>query len=663
VRIAEFEVPRARYVTLPVEQRGGCGTAASRTPFYRFDFDAAQLQALHGSATGYVQAYKLRSDALVSQHWLLAADAARLVAQAESAAKDIETRAIKTTVSSFGHYQPAKRYSDQLSSSFYLTMRDGTKLAVRLLQPAVNGKIVAGRFPVVWQHALTISFDSPDLTGPRRDGYRSIPQLTDYGYVIAQVARRGNGQSFGARRGYHERNEAYDAYEVTEWLASQPWSSGAVGVYGCSNTGDAAMHALTVAPPHLKAAFAGCFSWNKYDAMRRGGIFAQWGTGPQRTLEEDMTVEPVAGDEDKKLLRQAAEQHQQSTVLYDLWKGMPYRDSFSPLVASRFWSEGSASSFAADIRRSQVPLYIQGAWNDEFRDQGLIAHLNIPGSRVLIGPWKHCENTGFLLIEEIHRFFDTHLKGIDTGLLKEDPIHYFTVNAAPAGEWRSTRDWPLLKREYSLLRLLDGAKLAAPITAGARGTAGVGAQQALDISFKVNAAISSCTEAGSGSTVQPCHLAGEGLSFATDALSAEREVTGEVLVNLHVAVDRNDANLFAFLEDVAPDGKLTIVTEGRQRASLRTPNAAPWRMPATPWMRSNAEDVQLLQPGVAVRLQFAMLPTSYVFRAGHRLQITVTGADHRERDRPAQNAGATIRLLGAESNFVELPQQIAGGAR
>ncbi|MGH8217944.1 MAG: hypothetical protein ACREUT_05175 [Steroidobacteraceae bacterium] len=46
-----------------------------------------------------------------------------------------------------------------------------------------------------------------------------------------------------------------------------------IGVYGCSNTGDTAMHAVSIRPPHLKAAFAGCFSGSKYDAMHRGGIY------------------------------------------------------------------------------------------------------------------------------------------------------------------------------------------------------------------------------------------------------------------------------------------------------------------------------------------------------------------------------------------------------
>ena len=54
-----------------------------------------------------------------------------------------------------------------------------------------------------------------------------------------------------------------------------------------------------------------------------------------------MAIDPVAGDEDRTLLAIAARQHQDSTPLFEMWRGLPYRDSWSPLVASRFWEEGS----------------------------------------------------------------------------------------------------------------------------------------------------------------------------------------------------------------------------------------------------------------------------------------------------------------------------------
>ncbi|MEN9684033.1 MAG: hypothetical protein RLZZ427_1784 [Pseudomonadota bacterium] len=544
--------------------------------------------------------------------------------------------------SSFGHYQPPRQFTEQVTQSFYVTMRDGTRLGVLVARPAQGGKPVDGRFPVIWHHSLSATQQLADGVGPRKGGFVTLPGLTDYGYVVVQVARRGNGQSFGTMRGYHDRNEAHDAYEMIEWLAAQPWSDGNVGQYGCSNTGDAAMHAMTVNAPHLKAVFAGCFSWNKYDAMRRGGIFAQWGTGPSRSIEQDMAITPIDGDESKVLLRQAAEQHQRGVSLFELWKSLPYRDSFAPSVQSTFWAEGSASSYKPQILQGHVPLYVVGGWRDELRDQGLITWLNVPGTRILIGDWLHCQNEGFALVEEAHRFFDRHLKGIDTGIDRDPPIHYFTVGT---GEWRSASQWPLPQATHvpfaiTAKGLEQGRPFGAPLHAA----------------FPVDYTIT-CPEGGSGSTVQPCHLPGKGLSLAGKVLDAPLEMTGHGLADVWISAPTRDANLFLLVEDVAPDGSVKVVTEGRLKASLRKLNPAPWALPGLPWHRAFGEDVQPLEAGVPVRLQFDIMPSSYVFAKGHRIQFTFTGSDHRERARDPQSQPAEITLISdkAHPSSVSLP--------
>ncbi|MDE2403568.1 MAG: CocE/NonD family hydrolase [Sphingomonadales bacterium] len=547
--------------------------------------------------------------------------------------------------SSFGHYQPPKLYGEQVTTSFYVPLRDGTRIAVLVARPAQGGIPVAGRFPVIWHHSLSATQQAGDGVGPRRAGFGSMPQLTDYGYVVVQVARRGNGQSFGTMRGYHDRNEAHDAYELIEWLARQDWSNGMVGQYGCSNTGDAAMHAMTVNAPHLKAVFAGCFSWNKYDAMRRGGIFAQWGTGPTRTIAQDMDIPPVATDPDKVELRKAAEQHQRGLPLFDLWKSMPYRDSFAPSVQSTFWAEGSASSYLPQIVQGGVPLYVVGGWRDELRDQGLIARQNIPGARILIGDWLHCQNDGFALVEEAHRFFDRHLKGIDTGIDREDPIHYFTIGAGGTGAWRATAQWPLPEARQTRFALTAKGLVAGPFT-------GPAVTQAFAVDYAVQ-----CKDAGSGPTMQPCHLPGNGLSLAGKPLATAIEYTGHGLADIWITADTPDANLFLYVEDVAPDGSVRVVTEGRLKASLRKLGTAPWALPAIPWHRAFAEDAEPLHPGEPARLQFDVMPTSWTFAAGHRIQFTLTGSDWRERARDPLAQPRTITLVSdkAHPSTVSLP--------
>ena len=333
--------------------------------------------------------------------------------------------------SAFGVYRGYSpvQYPDQIKTSFYLPMRDGVRLAVDLYRPAIGDHPADGKFPVIWHH----TFDRRYVSATAASASSAAPELTKFGYVVAFVERRGLGASFGVRRGYNDRIEAEDAYEVNEWLARQPWSNGKVGIVGCSNTGAAAMHAITVRPPHLLAAFVGCFAWDTYDWTLRGGIFAQWGTGVQRTVDEDMKSKPVDGDESKTLLLQAAQEHQKSTNLAAMWRGIPYRDDFSPLTASRFWSEGSIAAYSDQMRQSGVALYITGGWRDDLRKDGWVTFNNwSPGRRhIIIGPWTHCRNDGFDLFAEMQRFFDFYLKGIANGFDSDASIHYFTVNAAP----------------------------------------------------------------------------------------------------------------------------------------------------------------------------------------------------------------------------------------
>jgi uncharacterized protein len=543
---------------------------------------------------------------------------------------------------SFGVYHPTQSYDGIASSSLYLPMRDGVKLALRIERPMQGGKPAEGRFPVIWHGGLVVPAAGKQSATGRVSAFWETQQLVQRGYVVVQVARRGNGQSFGARRGYHDRNEAEDSYEVTQWLAAQPWSTGKVGVYGCSNTGDAAMHVMAMRPPALAAVFAGCFSWHKYDAFRRGGIFAQWGTGPARTVEEDMQVPAIDGDEGKILLRQAAEEHQKSTNLFEMWKGMPWRDSWSPLVGSRFWSEGSVASYADKLKRSGVPLYIVGGWKDELRDQAFITWLNVPGARVVVGPWKHCENEGFTLFDEMLRFYDQALKGIDTGLSGQAPIHYFTSNAPAATAWKSSANWPLPGTVNQSLFLSGGA--LSPHRTNAK-------PASFDARYDVKC------DAGFGPMAQPCHIAGAGLSFAGAALKADSEVTGNVGLDLWVSANAPDANVFAYLEDIAPDGSAQVVTEGRIKASLRKEGAAPWVMPTgVPWHRAYAEDAQPLSGSTPVELRFAMMPTSWLFKSGHHIQITVTGSDYRERARDLTTPPRiTLYADKAHASSVTLP--------
>jgi predicted acyl esterase len=81
-----------------------------------------------------------------------------------------------------------------------------------------------------------------------------------------------------------------------------------------------------------------------------------------------------------------------------------------------------------------------------------------------------------------------------------------------------------------------------------------------------------------------------------------------------------------------------------------------------PWHRSLESDVELLTPNQPTELRFDMLPISYIFKAGHRLRVNVTGADHRERDRAVPITIPTMTIYGGGkyASMISLPVIPAG---
>lgn len=98
------------------------------------------------------------------------------------------------------------------------------------------------------------------------------------------------------------------------------------------------------------------------------------------------------------------------------------------------------------------------------------------------------------------------------------------------------------------------------------------------------------------------------------------EVAGDVTVTLSVRVDRSDAALFVYLEDVAPDGRSTYLTEGQVRLMHRKTNASC----AHSFAKADALPVV---PGETLRVPICLQPIAAHLEKGHRMRIAIAGAD------------------------------------
>ena len=146
------------------------------------------------------------------------------------------------------------------------------------------------------------------------------------------------------------------------------------------------------------------------------------------------------------------------------------------------------------------------------------------------------------------------------------------------------------------------------------------------------------------------------MSFLTAPLAKDTQVTGHPSALLWIASTGDDADIIARIDDVAPDGTHRYVgVEGKLRASMRATASPPYDTMGLPWHPFTAESARLLVPGVAVEAPFEFLPTSYIFKAGHRIRLTLQFADARATPKLAPAPLITLLHHRDAPSRIELP--------
>jgi hypothetical protein len=123
-----------------------------------------------------------------------------------------------------------------------------------------------------------------------------------------------------------------------------------------------------------------------------------------------------------------------------------------------------------------------------------------------------------------------------------------------------------------------------------------------------------------------------------------------------VASTATDGNFFVYLEDVMPDGKVIYVTEGMLRALHRKLSSTPGPYKTTyPYRTFMKKDGAPLVPGQDATLTFQLIPTSVLFKHGHRIRISIAGADKDTFLRNPAQGDVTITVHRGGASFIELP--------
>jgi len=546
-------------------------------------------------------------------------------------------------VSRFGEYQGYSEplYDEWVRVSQYVPVRDGTRLAVDIFRPAVDGTPVDDPLPVIWTfhryHRARV--DRAGKLTTILDQAPELEMMLRYGYVVAAADVRGGGASFGTRDGEFTRQEALDAYDLTVWFAAQPWSNGKIGMYGLSYLAITQYTAASTQPPHLEAIFPMMAMFDLYSFVYPGGVLNEdfllsWG-GNTILLDKILPAAPVDDDPDGALRDEAMAEHRDNANIYTMATENPFRDSRVNTGERTLFAELSPSSYIDAINDSGVAIYHLGGWFDMYPRDALtwFANLTVP-QKIVMTPWSHNGKGGFDLATEHLRWFDYWLKGIDNGIMDEPPIVYRVMGAPRASAWRTATEWPLPQTQPtayyfhpgpsgSVQSANDGLLIAEPPAAG-------DSADAYTVDYSTTTGETTrWTDGYGGGYGYPDMRANDekSLTYTTLPLAADLEITGHPVVHLWVESTASDGDFFVYLEEVDQRGRSTYISEGVLRASHRATAEAPWSTLGLPFHRSFESDISPLPDGTPVELVFDLQPTSNIFDAGNRLRIAVTGAD------------------------------------
>src|SRR5215212_3324443 len=129
-------------------------------------------------------------------------------------------------------------------SGIRVRARDGVELSVNLFLPL-------GATAAVPAILNTDPYRKDDWSAGWDLALASYLVQRGYGYCRLDV--RGTGSSGGVAMDEYTAAETQDGHDVVEWLAAQPWCTGAIGMWGLSYGGFTSIQVAATRPPHLKA--------------------------------------------------------------------------------------------------------------------------------------------------------------------------------------------------------------------------------------------------------------------------------------------------------------------------------------------------------------------------------------------------------------------------
>ncbi|MCR8911159.1 CocE/NonD family hydrolase [Barnesiella sp. ET7] len=391
-----------------------------------------------------------------------------------------------------------------------------------------------------------------------------------HGYAIVNPDKRGAYMSEGNLL-YWGHEDALDGCDVIDWIASQKWSNGKVGMTGNSWLTVSQWFIAAERPEHL-AAIA---PWEGFcdhyrESGTRGGIPAP--EFPEMIAETFASAHGMLEDQPRMIVERP--------FMCDYWEDK-----------------------AARVENIEIPAYVVASYTNSVHTHGSFAGFRRMASKE---KWLRVHNTSEWFdyytpenVEDLRRFFDHYLKGIDNGWEQTPRVRLSVLN--PGGTdivGRAEEDFPLARTQYHKLYLSA-------------------ADSALLTSLPADQAVSEYQSDSARHEV-------------TYRYRMERptEITGYMKLHLWVsAPDHDDMDLAVRVEKLSRDGQPLpdrtgnlIAATGLMRVSMRQLDETR-STEAEPYYTFTTE--QKLKPGEIVPVEIEIWPMGLYFDEGEILQLTV----------------------------------------
>lgn len=423
-------------------------------------------------------------------------------------------------------------------------------------------------------------------------------------------------------------------FDVIEWCAEQPWSSGKIGLLGISYYAGSQWRVAARNPKGLAAIipWEGMSDYYR-DRCRHGGILSNafirfwWNRqvitnqyGRPGRAANNWGVDTIEGD-----LSEEEREHQR-------------RDQNNDNLANSFRDDVYYASKEYDMGDIRVPLLSVANWG------GILLHLrgNIEGFTHAGSEFKYLRcitgrhDLPFYYTEEVEvqrSFLDAFLKGEDRLgwsvkgklppvdlVLRKGDVGFNDAKAEQQFPRRTENEWPPARTQYTRFYLTALKELT---------TEKPGKIYPTKLSYRALG------------TIDNPQL----IQFTTGPFEHETEITGHVTVHLNMSCTQDSANitpseidLFLTLRHISPSGSEIFYTgttgdpvplvKGWLRVSMRKTNPEHYKhRDYLPWREYLSTDVLPVIPGEIYPVDVEIWPTNVVVEKGGKIILEVSSGD------------------------------------